>query len=149
MDEIRVLVLNGPNLNLLGTRDPAHYGTETLDSIMDRLRAEANRSGAVLSDMQTNHEGELIEALHDAMSWAHGIIINPAALTHYSYAIRDALESTGLPAVEVHLSDISEREVWRQKSVTADLCIAQVTGKQGDGYLEALQLLLGHLTDPR
>jgi len=147
MEECRILVLNGPNLNLLGTRDPEHYGLETLDSIVDRLKERASVRGAVITHFQSNHEGELIEALHEAAGWADGIIINPAAYTHYSYAIRDALQAAGLPAVEVHLSDISDREPWRRESVTEDLCISQISGKKGEGYLEALDLLLDHLAE--
>ena len=141
----RFLVLNGPNLNLLGERQPELYGSATLEDIVKKLHEHAEDLGVQIIHLQSNHEGELIEALHDARSWAAGVIINPAALTHYSYALRDAIASTDLPAVEVHLTDISQREDWRRISVTRDVCIDQIAGHGGEGYLMALDRLLQHL----
>ena len=141
----RFLVLNGPNLNLLGERQPEIYGSATLEEIVKRLQEHAEDLGVQIIHVQSNHEGGLIEALHDARNWAAGIIINPAALTHYSYALRDAIASTGLPAVEVHLTDISKREDWRRISVTRDVCVDQIAGHGGEGYLMALDRLLQHL----
>ena len=141
----RFLVLNGPNLNLLGERQPDLYGSATLEDIVKKLHGHAEDLGVQITHVQSNHEGELIEALHDARRWAAGVIINPAALTHYSYAIRDAIASTDLPAVEVHLTDISKREDWRCISVTRDVCIDQIAGHGGEGYLMALDRLLQHL----
>lgn len=143
----RILVLNGPNLNLLGSRDPELYGTETLSEIMHRLQAAASERDAQISHLQSNGERELIEALHDAAGWADGVIINPAAYTHYSYAIRDAIEAVNLPAVEVHLTDINAREPWRRVSVTEEVCIGQVVGQGGDGYMIALDILLKYLEE--
>lgn len=141
----RFLVLNGPNLNLLGERQPDLYGSATLEDIVKELHEHAEDLGVQITHVQSNHEGELIEALHDARRWAAGVIINPAALTHYSYALRDAIASTDLPAVEVHLTDISKRENWRRISVTRDACIDQIVGHGGEGYLMALDRLLQHL----
>jgi 3-dehydroquinate dehydratase-2 len=144
---LRVLVLNGPNLNLLGEREQELYGTETLSEIMRRLQSAASERGAQITHIQSNSESELIEALHDAIGWADGVIINPAAYTHYSYAIRDAIEATDLPTVEVHLTDISAREPWRQVSVMEEVCIGQVMGQGGEGYVIALDLLLKYLAE--
>ncbi|MFO7767548.1 MAG: type II 3-dehydroquinate dehydratase [bacterium] len=141
----RILILNGPNLNLLGVRDPEHYGEVTLSEIVGELKRLASDRGCQVDHLQTNHEGDLIEAIHDARSWASGIIINPAAWTHYAYAVRDALEAVDLPAVEVHISDISEREPWRKVSVVEDVCIGQVAGQGPGGYGMALDLLLRYL----
>ncbi len=144
----RFLVLNGPNLNLLGERQPELYGSAALEEIIERLHDHAEDLGVKIIHVQSNHEGELIEALHDARRWAAGVIINPAALTHYSYALRDAIASTGLPAVEVHLTDIDKREDWRRISVTRDVCIDQIAGHGGDSYLMALDRLLQYLLRP-
>lgn len=143
----RILVLNGPNLNLLGERDTEIYGTETLEQIFDALQAQASEAGVQVSHTQSNSEGELIDALHDARSWAAGVVFNPAAYTHYSYALRDAIEAIAIPVVEVHLSDISQREEWRKISVTEEVCIAQVAGEGADGYRIALDLLLTYLSE--
>jgi 3-dehydroquinate dehydratase-2 len=143
----RVLVLNGPNLNLLGERDPDLYGSQTLSDLIHDLQAAASERAVQISHLQSNNEGELIEALHDAMSWADGVIINPAAYTHYSYAIRDAIEATGLPAVEVHLTDISTREAWRRESVTEEVCVGQVMGQGAKGYVLALDILIKYLSE--
>ena len=143
----RVEVMHGVNLDQLGRRDPEHYPPITLTELEIRIGRFARDLGLETSFSQTNHEGEYCEALHEAAATRHGLILNPGAWTHYSYAIRDALESCGLPAVEVHLSAVDEREEWRRTSVIRDLCIGTVQGKGVDGYREALELLGGALRD--
>ena len=137
----RVEVMHGVNLDTLGRRDPQQYGTTTLPELEVRVKRFASDLGLETTFSQTNHEGEFCEALHRAAEHADGLLLNPGAWTHYSYAIRDALEVAALPAVEVHISDISGREEWRRRSVIRDLCIATVQGKGVDGYREALGLL--------
>ena len=138
---MRVLLIHGPNLNLLGTREPEVYGEMTLGELEDRCREWAAASGAILSTYQSNHEGELIDRLHECLGTQDGVIINPGALTHYSYALHDAITAVGLPTVEVHLSDISAREPWRANSVISPACIASISGKGAEGYREALEVL--------
>lgn len=140
-----VLVLHGPNLNLLGKRRPELYGTRTLREIDADLRAEAKRHGAELRCVQSNSEAELITAIHGAPERHDAILINAGALTHTSYAIRDALEAVGLPAIEIHLSNIHRREPWRNKSVLADVCVGQVTGFGALSYSLALRAALARL----
>ncbi len=140
-----LLLIHGPNLNQLGTRDAALYGSKTLANIERLVSDEAEKLGLTVKSFQSNHEGALIDYLQNEGGTAAGIIINPGALTHYSYALYDALVDTGLPCVEVHLSDISSREPWRQVSVTSPACIAQIRGKKEVGYVEALTLLAVHL----
>jgi 3-dehydroquinate dehydratase-2 len=142
----RVLVLHGPNLNLLGEREPAIYGRTTLAQLNRRLRAEARRLGLRLRTAQRNGEGQLVDVLHRNRRWAHGVVINPGAYTHYSYALRDAIAAVGLPAVEVHLSDIRRREKWRRISVTAPACIGQRMGKGVESYVEGLAFLRNRLS---
>ncbi len=137
----RVQILHGVNLDMLGRRDPDHYGTLTYAELEVRIADFGYELGLVLSFFGTNHEGELIERLHGIIDVADGIVINPGAWTHYSWALRDALELTGLPAVEVHLSNVHEREQWRRHSVISDLCVATIAGKGVEGYREALELL--------
>jgi 3-dehydroquinate dehydratase II len=137
----RIEVLHGVNLDMLGKRDSRHYGTLTLIELEVRIRHWARELGLEAMFFQTNAEHEYVERLHQAPELADALLLNPGAWTHYSYAIRDALEITGCPAVEVHLSDIESREEWRRHSVISDLVIARVQGKGADGYLEALQLL--------
>ncbi len=137
----RVEVMHGVNLDQLGRRDPEHYGQGTLTELEVRVKGFAHDLGLTTTFSQTNHEGEFCELLHGAAEMADGLILNPGAWTHYSYAIRDALEVAGVPAVEVHLSAVDEREDWRRKSVIRDLCIGSVQGKGVDGYREALELL--------
>jgi 3-dehydroquinate dehydratase-2 len=135
----RVKVLHGVNFDVLGRRPAAHYGGLTLNQLEVKVQRYARELGLVVTFAQTNHEGEFCEALHQAN--ADGLVLNPGAWTHYSWAIRDALEVAALPAVEVHLSPIDEREEWRRVSVVRDLCIASVQGKGVDGYRDALELL--------
>jgi 3-dehydroquinate dehydratase-2 len=137
----RVEVMHGVNLDQLGRRDPAQYGTLTLDELEVRIEAAAEALGLQTSFFRTNHEGEFVERLHRLEGLADGLVLNPGAWTHYSYAIRDALELTQLPAVEVHLSDVDSREAWRRQSVIGDLCLARVAGKGPAGYEEALRVL--------
>ena len=141
----RVEVMHGVNLDQLGRRDPEHYGSGTLYELEVRVKRFAQELGLAATFSQTNHEGEFCETLHGAAEMADGLILNPGAWTHYSYAIRDALEVAGLPAVEVHLSAVDEREDWRRSSVIGDLCIGSVQGKGVDGYREALEMLRAEL----
>lgn len=137
----RVEVLHGVNLDQLGLRDPAHYGSHSLTELEVRVKRYAAELGLETAFSQTNHEGEFCELLHRAPAMADGLILNPGAWTHYSWAIRDALEVAGLPAVEVHLSAVSEREEWRRTSVIRDICIGTVEGRGAEGYRDALVLL--------
>ncbi|MEK7106926.1 MAG: type II 3-dehydroquinate dehydratase [Patescibacteria group bacterium] len=136
-----ILLIHGPNLNLLGARDAEQYGTKTLADIESSVREAAQKLGHSVKAFQSNHEGALVDFLQKESLNAAGIIINPGALTHSSYTLHDALRDTKLPAVEVHLSDISSREEWRRVSVTAPACIAQISGKKEAGYVEAVEVL--------
>jgi 3-dehydroquinate dehydratase-2 len=139
----RVGVMHGVNLDALGRRPAAHYGDLTLTELEVQVKRWGHELGLETRFSQTNHEGEFCEELHDSPEFADGLVLNPGAWTHYSWAIRDALEVAGLPAVEVHLSRVGEREEWRRESVIRDLCVATVQGKGADGYREALELLRG------
>ncbi|MGI9611149.1 MAG: type II 3-dehydroquinate dehydratase [Acidimicrobiia bacterium] len=136
---MNVLIINGPNLNLLGTREPDIYGTTTLSALDAMCVDWGSELGLSVSTFQSNHEGAIIDRIqaHDA----DGIVINAGALTHYSYAIYDALVAAGLPTVEVHISDIHEREDWRHNSVLQPACLAQITGEGPNGYRRALEIL--------
>ncbi len=138
---MQVAVLNGVNLNALGERDPAIYGTLSLRELETQIYEWARGLDMSVRCLQTNHEGQFIDWCHDARRWAGGVIVNPGAWTHYSYAIRDALDVLKVPVVEVHLSDISKREKWRRTSVIEDVVTARVIGKGPEGYREALELL--------
>jgi 3-dehydroquinate dehydratase-2 len=134
----RVEVMHGVNLDQLGRRDPTQYGDLTFTELEVRISAAADELGLATRFFQTNHEGAFVEHLHGLQGLADGILLNPGAWTHYSYAIRDALELAGLPAVEVHLSDVDAREEFRRHSVISDLCFARVAGKGPSGYRDAL-----------
>jgi 3-dehydroquinate dehydratase-2 len=138
--------MHGVNLDQLGRRDPAVYGGQTLTELEVRVKRFATELGLEPTFSQTNHEGEFCENLHEARETVHGLILNPGAWTHYSYAIRDALEVCGLPAVEVHISEVDSREDWRRESVIRDLCVGRVQGKGIDGYREALAILKAELS---
>ena len=137
----RVEVMHGVNLDQLGRRDPAHYGGVSFDELERRVAEHARALGLEARFFQTNHEGEFVEHLHGLDGMADGILLNPGAWTHYAWAIRDALELTGLPAVEVHLSDVQAREAFRRVSVVRDVCVASVSGEGVDGYRTALERL--------
>ena len=146
-DPRRVLVVQGPNLNLLGTREPEIYGTTTLEEIHAELAAAAKAWGAELEFFQSNHEGALIDRIQEASSWADGVLINPAGLGHTSVSLRDALVATGLPVVEVHLSNIFAREEFRRRSTISGVALGVVSGLGPVGYRLALEALLEHLGD--
>jgi 3-dehydroquinate dehydratase II len=139
---LNIIVINGPNLNLLGEREPNIYGSESLEELMLWLEKSPTGSGHSFKFFQSNHEGEIIDFIQDERQWANGIIINPAAFTHYSYAIRDAISSVNIPAIEVHLSDILAREEFRQISVIKPVCLAQISGMGKNSYIEGLKILI-------
>jgi 3-dehydroquinate dehydratase II len=143
----RVEIMHGVNLDQLGRRDPTHYGGVTLEELERQISVRARELGLEVRFFQTNHEGKFVEHLHRLDGLADAIVLNPGAWTHYSYAIRDALELTRLPAVEVHLSDIESREPWRRHSVITDLCLTRISGKGPDGYKEALARLGAELAE--
>ena len=140
---MRILVLNGVNLNVVGRREPELYGGLSLAELESRIYEWSSGLGLNVVCRQTNSEGEYVDWCHEALEWADGVIVNPGAWTHYSYAIHDALELFCVPVVEVHLSNVDEREGWRRQSVLADLAASRVVGKGPDGYREALEFLAG------
>jgi 3-dehydroquinate dehydratase-2 len=147
---MRILLLNGPNINLTGLREPGVYGTQSYESICAYLKEEAQKRGIDLDIRQSNHEGMLIDWVQEAfLNKYQGIIVNPGAYTHYSYALHDALKSAALPAVEVHLSNIHAREEFRQKSVTAPACLGQISGFGPHGYVLAMDALLAREKESR
>lgn len=138
---MRILLLNGPNLNLLGRRAPEVYGSATLDGVVEQCHAHSTRLGHRLETLQSNHEGELIEAIHAARQTADGIVFNPGAFSHTSYALHDAIEAADVPTVEIHISNVREREPWRRISVTEPACVHQIFGRGVSGYLDAISHL--------
>jgi 3-dehydroquinate dehydratase-2 len=139
---MQVIVLNGVNLDVLSRRDPSLYGGLSLDELETRIYEWASQLGCQVRCRQTNNEGEFVEWCHDALDGVDGLVVNPGAWTHYSYAIRDALELIRAPIVEVHLSDVENREKWRKQSVIADLAAKRIIGKGPEGYREALQFIV-------
>ena len=144
---MKILVLNGPNLNMLGIREPEIYGNNTYEDLCDLIEAYAKEKRIKVDIFQSNHEGDLVDEIQDAYSEYNGIVINPAAYTHTSIALLDALKSVGIPAVEVHISDVSKREDYRQISYVREYCFATVSGLGFDGYLKAIDLLLENEND--
>lgn len=142
---MKILVINGPNLNMLGKRDKEHYGTDTLESIEQKLTEKGKSLDCELTFFQSNHEGGIIDFIQQNTGGADGILINPGALTHYGYSLHDALADSGLPVVEVHLSYINAREEWRKISVISDIAIKQVSGLKTQGYLVGLEALAEHI----
>ncbi len=145
--KLRILLLNGPNLNLLGVREPGHYGAQTLSQIVDELETLATESGVELTHLQSNREYELIEAIHQAHNHVNFIIINPAAFTHTSVAIRDALLGVSIPFIEVHLSNVHAREPFRHHSYLSDKAVGVICGLGAQGYRFALAAAIKHLTN--
>jgi len=139
---VQVVVLNGVNLDVLGRRDPKLYGGISLGDLETRIYEWASQLGCHVRCRQTNNEGEYVEWCHDALDWADGVVANPGAWTHYSYAIHDALELLKVPLVEVHLSNVDKREEWRRHSVIAELAAKRVVGKGPEGYREALAFIV-------
>lgn len=140
-----VLVINGPNLNMLGKREPDVYGRETLADIENRVMKLAEQLGVSVDFFQSNYEGEIIDKIHDASGRFHGLVINPGAFTHYSYAIRDAIASVNLPTIELHISNVHAREAFRSHSVIAPITVGQIVGLGTYGYELALRGMVEHL----
>lgn len=141
---MKILILNGPNLNLLGEREPEVYGTMTLGDLVAQVKEYAAEQGIEVWAFQSNHEGVLIDWLHDARHNFDGVVFNPGAYTHYSYALRDAVAAISIPVVEVHLSDISKRESFRALSVIEPVAVAQISGQGVSGYQRAVDILAAH-----
>jgi len=137
----KIMIINGVNLNMLGVREPGIYGDETLEGLYKKIEKKAEELGVEVEFVQSNFEGEIVNAIHSCFGTVDGIVINPGAFTHYSYAIRDALASVKIPTVEVHISNVHKREEFRHTSVTAPECIGQICGLGMNGYLYALEEL--------
>ena len=140
---MRLLIINGPNINMLGIREPGIYGKESYADLCKKIEAHAKARGVEAEIYQSNHEGALVDCIQEAYGKIDGIVINPAAYTHTSIAILDALKSVGIPTVEVHISNVSEREAYRQISYVREACVATVQGEGTDGYLHAMDILIG------
>jgi len=144
---INILIIHGPNLNLLGEREPEIYGATTLDQLNQVLSQQAQDLGVEVKFFQNNSEGKIIDFIHENRNWTHGILINPGALTHYSYSLRDGLAAVSKPTIEVHLSDIHKREPFRKISVIKEVCIDQVFGLGIESYFKGLGKLVKHLRE--
>ena len=143
---MKIIVINGPNLNLLGVREPGIYGSESYESLLKKIEAYCLAKGIAVEFYQSNHEGALVDKIHEAFfGKADGIVINPGAYTHTSIALLDAVKATSLPTVEVHISDVSAREDFRQISYIRQAAIGTISGKGTDGYLVAIDLLIDHI----
>jgi 3-dehydroquinate dehydratase II len=138
---LKISVIHGPNLNLLGLREPDIYGTDTYDDMNKKIEAHAQKIGVEVRIFQSNHEGEIIDTIHDAVKWADAIVVNPGAYTHYAHAIADALRGVRLPAVEVHLTNVHAREEWRRHSVVSPAVVGQIVGFGTTSYLLALEAM--------
>lgn len=146
---MKILIVNGPNLNILGIREPEIYGKKTYKDLCDTINAYAIESGIEVQIFQSNHEGALVDKIQEAYGEFDGIVINPAAYTHTSIALLDALKAVGIPAVEVHISDISAREDFRKTSFVRDACVKTITGRGFDGYTDAIEYLTNNFGDGR
>ncbi len=142
---MKILVMNGPNLNLLGIREPEHYGRETYADLCEKIKAHCRAKGIEVTLFQSNHEGVMVDEIQSAMGVYDGIVMNPGAYTHTSIAIPDALKAVGIPCVEIHISDVNSREEYRKISYVRPACIGAVIGHGTDGYLEAIDLLASHM----
>ena len=140
--KFNLLVINGPNLNLLGEREPDMYGRMTLKQLNAEIKSFCKAKNIRVKFFQSNHEGEIVDCIHRFRKWANGIVINPGALTHYSYSLRDAIAGVSIPTIEVHLSDIHKRESFRKVSVVQPVCVKQISGKGKNSYLEAIDVLI-------
>ena len=141
---MKILVINGPNLNMLGIREPEIYGSDTYDELCRQIRRHAGKLGAEVEIYQSNHEGDLVDRIQAAYGVYDGLVLNPAAYTHTSIALLDVLKAVGIPAVEVHLSDVNSREDFRRVSYIRQACIATISGHGIGGYLEAMELLIDY-----
>lgn len=148
-DPSPILLLSGPNLNLLGERDPAIYGTETLADHVETARAAAAAAGLTIRHLQSNHEGDLVDAIHRARGSCSAIVVNAGALTHYAWSLHDALETFAGPIVELHLSNPKQREPWRHRSVIEPVADTVIAGHGGDGYRLAIEAVVERLDHPR
>jgi 3-dehydroquinate dehydratase-2 len=146
---LKILILHGPNLNLLGEREPEIYGDLSLKDLNLKIKQFASKNGLLIRILQFSGEGQIIDSLHTNRKWAQGIVINPGAYTHYSYAIRDAIAAVSLPTVEVHLSDIQNREEFRKVSVIAPVCVGQISGLGWESYIGGMKLLLERAKNAR